>query len=51
MGRKCILGTEKDKLIIRIFGEGNMGLELWKAKRFSDILAKFLDRDIEIVKG
>lgn len=42
---------EKDKLTIRIFGEGNMDLEIWEAQRFSDILAKFLDREIEVVKG
>ncbi|TVP49647.1 MAG: Ppx/GppA family phosphatase [Mongoliibacter sp.] len=42
---------EENKLTIRIFGEGNMDLEIWEAQRFSDTLAKFLDMKIEVIKG
>lgn len=42
---------EGEKLTIRIFGDGNMDLELWEAQRFSDTLSKFLKKEIEIVKG
>jgi exopolyphosphatase/guanosine-5'-triphosphate,3'-diphosphate pyrophosphatase len=45
----CI--PENDKLIIRIFGEGNMDLEIWEAQRFSDTLARYLKKEVEVVKG
>jgi exopolyphosphatase / guanosine-5'-triphosphate,3'-diphosphate pyrophosphatase len=43
--------VQEDSLIIKIFGDATMDLEIWEAQRFSDVLAKFLKKDIEIVKG
>jgi exopolyphosphatase / guanosine-5'-triphosphate,3'-diphosphate pyrophosphatase len=43
--------VQEDSLIIKIFGDATMDLEIWEAQRLSDVLAKFLKKDIEIVKG
>lgn len=38
-------------ITIRIFGDATMDLEIWEAQRFSDVLAKFLGKKIQILKG
>jgi exopolyphosphatase/guanosine-5'-triphosphate,3'-diphosphate pyrophosphatase len=40
-----------DKLIIKLFGEESLDLEIWEAQRFSDTLGEFLGLEVEIIKG
>ncbi|WP_209331731.1 hypothetical protein [Lunatimonas salinarum] len=40
-----------DMLTSRLFGEGNMDLNLWEAQRFSDVLQTFIKLPVEITKG
>jgi exopolyphosphatase/guanosine-5'-triphosphate,3'-diphosphate pyrophosphatase len=45
----CEIGS--DFLIIKIFGDATMDLEIWEAQRFSDVLAKYLKRNVTVMKG
>lgn len=42
---------DKESLTIKIFGEASMDLEIWEAQRFSDVLVKFLGKNIQVLKG
>ena len=42
---------DHEKLEIRIFGDATMDLEIWEAQRFSDVFAKYLKRNVVVVKG
>ncbi|MFD2203067.1 Ppx/GppA phosphatase family protein [Shivajiella indica] len=43
--------AEKNRLIIKVFGETGLELEIWESQRFSDTLSKYLNKDILIIKG
>lgn len=40
-----------EKLVIRLFGEGSMELELWEAQRFADVLEKYIQLPIQFEIG
>ncbi|MCR9013579.1 Ppx/GppA phosphatase family protein [Aquiflexum gelatinilyticum] len=42
---------DQENLEIRIFGDATMDLEIWEAQRFSDVLAKYLKRNVTMLKG
>ena len=41
----------ENQLLIKVFGEENMDLEIWEAQRYSNTLGKYLKKEIVLMVG